>query len=254
MYLSRRRFIKSSFFVSVLLSACRKKDHLVEGVNTYEKNDSILTETFSKKIRLTSTSTIVFIGDSITDGYRDRTATSANTGLGTGFVNAIVKDLFKKPTLSAIKTYNRGISGNVTNDIYKRLDTDLIDLNPSVVSILVGVNDLRKPYPAQDYYNSYKKVLQKIKQQLPAAQIILSEPFILPNIPAYIYFKDNFHEYRKVIRSLAKEFNTVFVPYFQAFDDEARATSNTTVLPDGLHPSAAGITLMESGWLAMLQQ
>jgi lysophospholipase L1-like esterase len=63
---------------------------------------------------------IVFLGDSITQGWHDN------------FDNAF-------PELRAV---NRGISGDTTRGVLVRLDEDVIALNPAAVVLLIGTNDL----------------------------------------------------------------------------------------------------------------
>src|SRR5690606_8720843 len=64
--------------------------------------------------------TIVFLGDSITQGWHDN------------FDNAF-------PELRAA---NRGISGDTTRGMLIRLQEDVIALNPAAVVLLAGTNDL----------------------------------------------------------------------------------------------------------------
>ncbi len=65
---------------------------------------------------------IVFLGDSITQGWGD--------DIGGEFREA--------------KVANRGISGDTTRGMLIRLEEDVLDLNPQAVVMLMGTNDLAK--------------------------------------------------------------------------------------------------------------
>src|SRR5262249_14488062 len=86
---------------------------------------------------------ILFQGDSITDAGRARDKAEANnqTALGSGYAwNAAVATLANRPE-SELTIYNRGVGGNKVFQLADRWQHDCLDLKPSVLSILIGVND-----------------------------------------------------------------------------------------------------------------
>ena len=60
---------------------------------------------------------------------------------------------------------NRGISGNQVKDLQARWQEDALDLNPDVLSILIGINDTWRRFDANDptstqaYEDSYRDIL-----------------------------------------------------------------------------------------------
>ena len=48
----------------------------------------------------------------------------------------------KNPTTGEYEFINRGISGNRVTDLFARMKSDIINLKPDYVSILIGVNDV----------------------------------------------------------------------------------------------------------------
>ena len=88
--------------------------------------------------------TILFTGDSITDGnrYRDeKDRGDLNHQMGHSYayvVNALLGSLYPE---KAFHFLNRGISGNRIIDLYGRMYEDIVALKPDIVSILAGVND-----------------------------------------------------------------------------------------------------------------
>src|SRR5690242_5910233 len=89
--------------------------------------------------------TILFQGDSITDAGRSREhAQEANEqpGLGSGYAWLAAVELLVQRPNSALKIYNRGISGNKVFQLADRWQSDCLDLKPTLLSILIGVNDI----------------------------------------------------------------------------------------------------------------
>jgi lysophospholipase L1-like esterase len=250
MPLSRRSFLKRTFFIFGVLSACRKEKE----VDNYDTSESILNITLNRKISLSATDKLLFIGDSITDAGRNRNITAPNeaAGLGTGFVQQISAELLGSDKFANLQIYNRGHSGYVTEDLVFNFEADDLTINPNVISILVGVNDLRRNNAPLYVYQFYKELISKIKQQLPATKIVICEPFILSNAANYDSMLINLHEYRKVVRTLARDFKTTFIPYNEYFLTESKTSPVEDLLSDGIHPGTKGIGLLKEKWLSWL--
>ena len=81
---------------------------------------------------------ILFQGDSITDCGRDRTN---NELIGSGYACLVKANMmFEYPT--EYRFFNRGINGNRSVDLYARIKSDIINLQPDYISFLIGVNDV----------------------------------------------------------------------------------------------------------------
>lgn len=253
MALSRRAFIKQSLSLSsgALLMACSKKR---DSILKYDTSDNILNESFNRKLSLQGPS-ILFIGDSITDAGRNKDILEPNQteGLGEGFVKAISADVLSNIKYKNLLFYNRGVSGNTTNDLLKRWEGDCISLKPSIVNILIGINDLRYGFSPIQFYNNYWNILFLTKSKLPQTKVVICEPFLLPNIANYTSLQSNFTEYRKAVRSLVKEYQAVFIPYYQDFLNASKNTPPGKLLKDGFHPSDDGISLLATSWQQFIQ-
>ena len=81
---------------------------------------------------------ILFQGDSITDADRDR---EDPHNLGNGYPKDAARFLKEKFPEIDFEFIDLGISGNQTIDLVNRLQSDFIDIQPDIVSILIGVND-----------------------------------------------------------------------------------------------------------------
>ncbi|MFP3440820.1 GDSL-type esterase/lipase family protein, partial [Pantoea sp. SIMBA_133] len=77
----------------------------------------------------------LFVGDSITDSGRNQDS----EGLGNGYVRMIRDGMIKKYDVEII---NKGVSGDRITDLEDRWNQDVLALQPDVVSISIGINDV----------------------------------------------------------------------------------------------------------------
>ncbi len=84
--------------------------------------------------------TILFQGDSITDGNRGRSP-DPNHILGHGYVFIIAAKYGAAFPERNLNFMNRGVSGNTVADLAQRWQQDTLDFKPDLLSILIGVND-----------------------------------------------------------------------------------------------------------------
>lgn len=194
---------------------------------------------------------ILFTGDSITDHGRDR---NNPDHLGIGYVNFVAARLQAMLTSPDLKIYNRGIGGNRICDLLGRVDADLLALKPTVVSILIGINDTWRRYDRQDetsaksFEDDYRTLLGKIKDQL-KARVVLLEPFLL-HVPADRYaWREDLNPKIDVVRKLAVEFGADLVPLDGLFAQAATQAPAAYWAADGVHPAPAGDALIAEAWL-----
>ena len=60
---------------------------------------------------------------------------------------------------------NAGVPGNTTANALKRLDRDVLALNPRVVLITLGGNDLMRDLPRADAFENLEAIVRKIHRQ-----------------------------------------------------------------------------------------
>ena len=128
---SRRDILKTSALTGGLLAASSMTAQTSQAAQ-------------NQKAKVTRNGVILFQGDSITDAGRDRKRNGANVarGFGDGYPFLIASQLQARYPKKQLKCFNRGISGNKVPDLDKRWQEDCIDLKPSILSILIGVNDI----------------------------------------------------------------------------------------------------------------
>ena len=201
--------------------------------------------------------TILFQGDSITDTGRKKDDSAANSpaALGNGYAWLTAAQLLVDRPNDGLKIYNRGISGNKVYQLAERWQTDCLDLKPDVLSILIGVNDFwhkaKHNYTGtlETYETDFLALLNRTKDALPDVKLIVCEPFMLSIGAVEESWPSEFAGYRAAAKSVADKSGAVFVPFQSMFDIAVTIAPAKRWVPDGVHPSADGATLMANWWL-----
>jgi lysophospholipase L1-like esterase len=206
--------------------------------------------------------TILFQGDSITDGGR-RKGNDWNHILGQGYAFMIAGKVgFEHPNKNYL-IVNRGISGNKIPDLEARWEADTIAVKPDVLSILVGINDIsvavtgNLSFTTAAYEEGYRRLLQHTKEKFPAIHLVIGQPFALPGTRTNDQWEKYISilpSYQQTAKKLANEFDTAFVAYGDLFVEAAKTTSNSTWLWDGVHPMPAGHELMANAWIKAVNE
>lgn len=205
--------------------------------------------------RLRDGQVVVFIGDSITDcGRRD-----VAPPLGNGYVKFIA-DLIaiRYPSLS-ITIVNKGISGNTVADLRERWYDDVLALEPDWVSVLIGINDVHRTLrneptavPPDRYEALYRECLTITKERS-KAKFVLMEPFYISADTETNSWRTQvlqaLESYRKIVRQLASEFEAIFVPLHELFQEQLRYRPSDMFCPEPVHPNAVGHLLIAHAWL-----
>lgn len=195
--------------------------------------------------------TFLFQGDSITAIGRSEKSDDA---LGWGYVNFFAGSIGCRYP-GEYKFINRGICGNRSVDIYKRIKKDIINLKPDYLSLLVGVNDLLHEYLSQDgtdakkYETIYSMMIEEIKKALPNTKIILLEPFALEaprcewgcgTADFWDKMQTDIIERGEIVKKLANKYELSFVPLRETFNQLGNKNGNLVWTFDGIHPTVAG--------------
>jgi lysophospholipase L1-like esterase len=194
---------------------------------------------------------ILFTGDSITDGGRSRTDP---TFLGFSYPALAAAHLQARLAAPDIQIFNRGIGGNRVCDLLGRVNEDLLDLKPTVVSILIGINDVWRRYDRNDptdaksFEGDYRAVLEKIAEKL-KARVVLLEPFVLHVPEDRFAWREDLNPKIDVVRKLAVEFGAELLPLDGLFAQAAAQAPAGYWAADGVHPTPAGHGLIAQAWL-----
>lgn len=202
---------------------------------------------------------ILFQGDSITDCGRCKSGGAGyeENQVGPGYPGLLKSRIACDFPESDITFINRGISGNRIVDLYARWRVDALNLNPDILSILIGVNDSWH----ENYGNGveipraeriYRELLAWTKEKLPSCRLVLLEPFTLPfgagaGLAADVALRSAY------TRRLADEFGAVFIPCQSIFDEACRKSRPEHWSPDGTHLTPAGHQLVADAWYAAVK-
>ena len=197
---------------------------------------------------------ILFQGDSITDAGRARDNDAAR---GIGYPTLVSASLgFDRP--DEFEFINKGISGNRVIDLIARVKSEIINLKPDYMSILIGINDVWHEINYQNgidtkrYEMYYNMLIEEVREALPDIKIMILEPFVLKGVATeenWDKFRSGAEEKAAAAKRVAEKNNLLFVPLMEKFDEAAKNAPDTYWLADGVHPTAMGHELIKREWL-----
>ena len=142
---------------------------------------------------------------------------------------------------------NRGIGGQTTPQMLLRFRQDVIDLNPKVVVILAGINDIAGntgPSTLPVIFNNLKSMAELAKiNHINVVLCSVLPAFDFPWNPGLQPAK-KIIELNHLIKFYAEEQHMVYVDYFSAMVD-ANNGLKKELGADGVHPNAEGYAIME---------
>ena len=174
--------------------------------------------------------------------------------------------LFREQPINVI---NAGVPGNTTEMALKRFTTDVLQKQPDIVIVMFGINDAAvdvwKNPPAvearvslQTYRANLRSLVQTLKQQGKRVVLMTPNPLSWTDTTRKLYGKppykvehpDGFNEvlrgYVQAVRDLASELGVALVDLFTLFKTQEASYSleNSSLCPDGMHPSFEGQRLI----------
>jgi len=168
---------------------------------------------------------VVFLGDSITQGFGDD---------------------FRK-AFPGLKLANRGISGDTTRGMLLRLKDDVLVLKPRAVVILAGTNDLEEKAEPETIAGNLKLIIAALKQHDPKLPVVVCQVF-----PASANMKRPAEKIRKINELYAGVVKTepqvTLIDTWTLFAND-QGDAKPAEFPDLLHPNEAGY----AKWVAALR-
>lgn len=203
-------------------------------------------------MKIQDNSKLIFIGDSISDFERARPCGEGLFGgIGKSYVGLVDGLLRTTYPASHIRVINMGTSGNTTRDLKARWQTDVLDLHPDWLGILIGINDVWRqfdcPFMTELHVGleEYEANLTDlIEQTLPTLKgLILMTPYFMePNRSDPM--RARMDQYGAVVKRLAEKYGTILVDLQSAFDDYFRYYHPDSINWDRIHPDIVGHTLI----------
>jgi lysophospholipase L1-like esterase len=169
---------------------------------------------------------VVFLGDSITDGW-------------------------KLPEYFPGKPYvNRGISGQITTQMVLRFHQDVVELQPAAVIVNAGINDISNTLQItnvaeiESNYESMAEIARAHGVRIIFASVLpvnnyteYSRGFLTERPPEQI------RELNRWMKNYCEKNNLVYLDYYSAMIDENHMLRRE-LTADGLHPTADGYKIM----------
>ena len=214
------KFLKTPLFILLLTAFCQPtKAQDWPNLNRFKKQNKILGIPAELEQR------IVFMGNSITEGWPN-----------------------KDPEYFANPNYvNRGIGGQTTPQMLLRFRADVIDLQPKVVVILAGTNDIAGntgPMTLEEIRDNIISMSELAKANgiaviissvLPAHDYVW-RPGLEPNI--------KIPKLNAMLKAYAETNGIVYLDYFSAMVDDRNGLSKE-LAEDGVHPTVKGYAMMK---------
>jgi lysophospholipase L1-like esterase len=208
-------------------------------------------------LRLAPHEKLVMIGDSITDCERARPiGEGANGSLGKGYVSLVDSLLQATYPQQQIRIVNMGLSGNTVRDLHARWQTDVIDLKPTWVSIMIGINDVWRQFdrPLQteqhvllDEYAQTLDALVAKTRGLVNGLVLLTPYIIEPN--RLDPMRAAMDSYGAAVEGIAARHSAVFVNTQAAFDQVLGSVHPMTLAWDRIHPGQTGHMILARAFL-----
>ena len=219
--------LKPLLIALLLPLACSQK------INSQDWNEFANTSRYDKanlelKLHTKANNRVVFMGNSITEGW-----------------------IQMRPEFFNNRDYiNRGIGGQTTPQMLLRFREDVINLNPSVVIILAGTNDIA----GNSGYISLESIIDNIKSMSEIANANGIKVIISSILPAIDYpWKPGLDPAPKIIiinkalKAFSEENNFIYLDYYAAMADDKGGLKvpEYTTANDLVHPNKDGYLVME---------
>jgi lysophospholipase L1-like esterase len=228
MTLARRRFLQSA--LALPLVAAQRPPPGVDwnkwfhdwfahdfGMTSYYAEDN------AKLLASREPVDVVFLGDSITEGWHD-----------------------KRPGFFTRGRINRGIGGQTTPQMVLRMYSDVVALRPKAVHIMAGTNDIAGntgPMTVEKSENNFRAMSDIARRHGIAVLLAPVPPAASFPWKPEVQTRPRIAELNSWLESFARENGATWVDYRRVLDDGTGAMKPGFAV-DGVHPTEAGYDAM----------
>lgn len=132
---------------------------------------------------------------------------------------------------------NRGIGGDITFGVLKRLD-DITDRQPKKLFILLGINDIGKDIPDSVIAFNYAKIVKQVHAKSPGTKIFVQSILPLNTIhakfPQHYDKAEHIPRVNKMLQNQAKALDYTYIELTPLFIDKDNRLRNELTW-EGLH-------------------
>lgn len=203
-------------------------------------------------------SKILFIGDSISDYERKR---PVGEGLfnawGTSYVanvGALLGCMYPEEHLRVV---NMGVSGNQVRDLEARWQTDVFDLNPDWVCVLIGINDVWRQFDSPEqteehvspeaFRATYDRLIANTLPRV-KGMVLMTPYFMEPNRSDPM--RARMDEFGGIVKELAQKYGLICVDLQAGWDRLFEYMHPCNIAWDRIHPNQIGCMYIAKQFLA----
>lgn len=184
-------------------------------------NYAYLNENFCKKGQT------VLVGDSITELYNHT-------------------ELFEEYSQkTGISVYNRGISGDTSDRLLERLESNVLNIEPKNIVMLIGTNDLGVGAGSDYPVENIEKIITMIQNSKCNPNLVILAVYPVNSKMQKNKLRKNkdIYELNLKLGRLCKRKNVDFIDLTQYLSDE-KGELDSKYTYDGLHPNAKAFTVV----------
>ena len=216
-----------------------------------------LSFTFLSTYPLIAKEVIVAIGDSITQADTHWTVNGHKNTIQGGWVTRL-GNLLDRNFPGEYEVVNKGINGDTALGVLQRLDRDVVLLQPDIVVIAIGTNDIfaslsADPSSTPDAYRTtISRIFNKLQLNLPDTPVFAMGMTTSLRKYAHMRFGNFlpqqdavqavFNDYNNILRKLTKDYKYFYVDLTSQWPEDIEVSWKFCA--DGIHPNDAGYDLM----------
>ena len=121
----------------------------------------------------------------------------------------------------------------------------VIKVNPDIITLFIGVNDVHGNISVKEFKNNYEDILQRLTKETNAKIYVINLPYIgtknLIKFPYDYYFNMQTQKFNKSIEELAQKYNTEYVDLYSGFLKHDKDEAYYSL--DLFHPNKKGYAL-----------
>ncbi len=200
---------------------------------------------------------IVAIGDSITQADTHWMVQGHKNTIQGGWVTRL-ESILNEDFPGKYEVVNRGINGDTALGVLSRLDKDVILLEPDIVIIGIGTNDIfgnlsAVPNSTPDSYQTVMtRIFSKLQLNLPDTPVFVMG--ITTVLRKYVHLRSGnflppqedlqtiFNDYNNILKKLAQNFEFFCVDIPSQWPEDVE--TSWRFYADGIHPNNAGYDMM----------
>ncbi len=173
---------------------------------------------------------VVCFGDSVTGVYY-------HTGSRRAYADMLSMALGRAAPQASVQVINAGISGHTTVDGLARIDRDVLDHKPDLVTVMFGLNDMTR-VPLNEYRANLKEIVTKCRAA--GSEVVLATPNNV--ITTSDRPTEKLIQYCDVVREIGRALNVPVCDTYREFE-AVRAVDGPDwrlLMSDTIHPNMDG--------------